>query len=72
MKTGYQQALDYLNSFVDYSKQSGYPYSPERFELGRVEYLLALLGAQAGRGVRTGHSAPYTLQAQKARVPLRR
>jgi dihydrofolate synthase/folylpolyglutamate synthase len=53
MKTEYQQALDYLDSFTDYSKLSGFLYSPERFDLKRVERLLALIGAQ------TGGTAPH-------------
>lgn len=48
MKTEYQQALDYLYSFTDYAKQSGYQYSPERFDLQRVRHLLALMGEHAG------------------------
>ena len=50
MKTEYQQALDYLYSFTDYASQSGYSYSPERFDLQRVKDLLALMGDQTGRG----------------------
>lgn len=44
MKSPYRQALDYLYSFTDYEKQSGFPYSPDRFDLRRVERLLSLLG----------------------------
>jgi len=44
MKSKYLEALDYLYSFTDYEKQSGYTYSPDRFDLRRVERLLELLG----------------------------
>jgi dihydrofolate synthase/folylpolyglutamate synthase len=40
----YQQALDYLYSFIDYSLQRTYQYSDHTFDLGRVHALLALLG----------------------------
>jgi dihydrofolate synthase / folylpolyglutamate synthase len=40
----YQQALDYLYSFIDYSLQRTYTYSDHAFDLGRVHALLALLG----------------------------
>jgi dihydrofolate synthase/folylpolyglutamate synthase len=40
----YQQALDYLYSFIDYSLQRTYSYSDHTFDLGRVHALLALLG----------------------------
>jgi dihydrofolate synthase/folylpolyglutamate synthase len=40
----YQNALDYLYSFVDYSVERSYRYSSEVFDLGRVEDLLARLG----------------------------
>ena len=43
MKPDYQKALDTLYSFTDYEKLSGFVYSPERFDLGRVHGLLALL-----------------------------
>ena len=43
MKPEYQDALDYLYSFTDYEKLSGFVYSPERFDLTRVHRLLALL-----------------------------
>lgn len=51
MRTEYQQALDYLYSFTDYASQSGYPYNPERFDLRRVDHLLALIGDHTGLGV---------------------
>ena len=40
----YQQALDYIYSFVDYEKKVADRYAPARFDLGRMERLLALLG----------------------------
>ena len=50
MKTEYQQALDFFYSFTDYASQTGYSYSPERFDLRRVKDLLALIGDQTGLG----------------------
>lgn len=44
MRHRYQSALDYLYSFTDYGKQSGYSYRPDRYDLKRVDRLLALLG----------------------------
>lgn len=43
MNGEYQSAIDYLYHFTDYEVQSGYVYSPDRFDLARVERLLALL-----------------------------
>lgn len=40
----YQQALDYIYSFVDYGLKSRYKYSPETFDLTRMRTLLARLG----------------------------
>jgi len=40
----YQDALDYLYSFVDYSLERSYRYSAELFDLGRVRRLLQMLG----------------------------
>ncbi len=40
----FQQALDYLYSFIDYSRERTYRYSPEVFDLGRVRRLLGMLG----------------------------
>ena len=40
----YQETLDYLYSFIDFSLQKASRYSPERFELGRMRDFLALLG----------------------------
>ncbi len=39
----YQEALDYLYSFVDYSRTRSDRYSPESFDLGRVRRLLSAL-----------------------------
>ena len=44
MKSPYRRALDYLYSFTDYGKLSGYTYSADRFDLSRVVKLLSLLG----------------------------
>ncbi|MBN1440247.1 MAG: bifunctional folylpolyglutamate synthase/dihydrofolate synthase [Anaerolineales bacterium] len=45
MKTfTYQQALDYLYSFIDYSLQRSYQYSPRTLDLGRMQALLGHLG----------------------------
>jgi dihydrofolate synthase/folylpolyglutamate synthase len=44
MNSSYPKALAYLYGFTDYEKQSGFSYDPERFDLRRVEQLLALLG----------------------------
>jgi dihydrofolate synthase/folylpolyglutamate synthase len=43
--SAYQQALDYIYSFVDYSVERSYRYSAEVFELARVRDLLDRLGA---------------------------
>lgn len=40
----YQEALDYLYSFVDYSLTRNLRNSPEKFDLGRMVALLDLLG----------------------------
>jgi dihydrofolate synthase / folylpolyglutamate synthase len=40
----YQEALDYLYSFVDYSLTRGFRFSPEKFDLGRMVVFLELLG----------------------------
>ena len=50
MKSTYQTALDYIYSFTDYGKLSGYSYEADRFDLRRVEHLLTLIGAHTGRG----------------------
>lgn len=40
----FQEALDYLYQFIDYSVERRYRYSPEVFDLGRVANLLKSLG----------------------------
>lgn len=40
----YQEALDYLYSFIDYSVERSYRYSPDVFDLGRVRELLRAVG----------------------------
>ena len=40
----YQKTLDYLYSFVDYSLQRNYRYSPEHFDLSRMVRFAAALG----------------------------
>lgn len=40
----YQQALDYLYSFIDYSLTKKFRYSPEKFDLSRMEELLDSIG----------------------------
>ncbi len=40
----YQEALDYLYSFVDYSLTRNFRYAPEKFDLGRMVAFLELLG----------------------------
>ncbi len=40
----YSQALAYLYSLTDYEQKTAYLYSPDRFDLRRVERLLAPLG----------------------------
>ena len=44
MNSEYHAALDYLYSFTNYEQQSGYTYNADRFDLGRVHRLMALLG----------------------------
>ena len=43
IETAYQQALDYLYSFVDYSLTRAFRYSPEKFDLTRMKKLLERL-----------------------------
>jgi folylpolyglutamate synthase/dihydropteroate synthase len=43
-ETDYQQTLDYLYSFVDYSLQRVFRYSPEKFDLKRMWALMKALG----------------------------
>ena len=40
----YQQALDYLYSFIDYSLTRNLRYSPEKFNLGRMHTFMELIG----------------------------
>jgi dihydrofolate synthase/folylpolyglutamate synthase len=40
----YQETLDYLYSFIDYSLQKTYRYSAEKFDLGRMRDFMASLG----------------------------
>ena len=44
MITTYSQALDYIYSFVDYSLTRNLRYSPEKFNLSRMEDFLGLIG----------------------------
>ncbi len=43
MDTAYQQALDYIYSFIDYERESR-PHEPARYDLRRVTELLVRLG----------------------------
>ena len=42
-ETAYQETLDYLYSFVDYSLTRSFRYSPEKFDLGRMRSFMELL-----------------------------
>ncbi len=44
VESAYQAALDYLYSFVDYSLTRNLRYSPEKFDLARMDALMARLG----------------------------
>lgn len=44
VNTIYQETLDYLYTFVDFSLTRNFQYSPENFNLTRMEELLRLLG----------------------------
>lgn len=44
VKIVYQETLDYLYTFVDYSLTRNFQYSPDNFNLGRMEELLRFLG----------------------------
>ena len=44
IESDYQQALDYLYSFVDYSLKRSFRYSPQVFNLERMRTLMASLG----------------------------
>jgi dihydrofolate synthase/folylpolyglutamate synthase len=48
-KMNYQDALEYIYSFVDYSVERSYRYSPEVFDLTRVQELLHSLGDPQNR-----------------------
>jgi len=52
----YQEALDYLYSFVDYSVERSYRYSPDVFDLQRVRELLHSVG-DPHQAYRTFHVA---------------
>ncbi len=45
----YQEALDYLYSFVDYSLSKSFRYSPVKFELKHIESLVKALGNPQNR-----------------------
>jgi dihydrofolate synthase/folylpolyglutamate synthase len=45
----YQEALDYLYSFVDFSQARTYKYSAQTFDLGRMATFLELLGNPQAR-----------------------
>ncbi|HVP21051.1 MAG TPA: folylpolyglutamate synthase/dihydrofolate synthase family protein [Anaerolineaceae bacterium] len=44
IESAYQQSLDYLYSFVDYSLTHNLRFSPEKFDLNRMELFLKRLG----------------------------
>jgi dihydrofolate synthase / folylpolyglutamate synthase len=44
VEIAYQEALDYIYSFIDYSLKRTFRYSPENFNLTRMEKLAASLG----------------------------
>jgi dihydrofolate synthase/folylpolyglutamate synthase len=44
VEIAYQGALDYIYSFIDYSLKRTFRYSPENFNLGRMEKLAISLG----------------------------
>ncbi|NPV57169.1 MAG: bifunctional folylpolyglutamate synthase/dihydrofolate synthase [Anaerolineae bacterium] len=44
LETDYQNALDYLYSYVDYSLTRAFRYSPEKFDLGRMARLMSFMG----------------------------
>lgn len=41
----YQETLDYLYSYIDYSLQKTFRYSPEKFDLGRMRDFMDRLGS---------------------------
>ena len=44
IEAAYQAALDYLYTFVDFSLTRNFQYSPDTFNLDRMQALLGLLG----------------------------
>src|SRR4030043_2131502 len=44
IEASYQQSLEYLYSFVDFSLQRNFRYVPGQFDLGRMRELAAALG----------------------------
>ncbi len=44
LESAYQEALDYLYSFIDYSLTRNARYSPENFDLERMRAFMAELG----------------------------
>jgi dihydrofolate synthase / folylpolyglutamate synthase len=42
--TAYQETLDYIYSYIDYSLQRSFRYAPEKFDLARMREWAALLG----------------------------
>jgi len=44
MPLSYKEALEFIYSFTDYEKLRSYRYSPEEFNLARMERLLGLVG----------------------------
>ncbi|MCS7286205.1 MAG: folylpolyglutamate synthase/dihydrofolate synthase family protein [Anaerolineae bacterium] len=44
MALSYREALEFIYSFTDYEKLKGYRYSPEEFNLARMEKLLEFAG----------------------------
>jgi dihydrofolate synthase / folylpolyglutamate synthase len=44
VEASYQEALDYIYRFVDYSLTRSFRFSPEKFDLKRMHNLLALMG----------------------------
>lgn len=43
-ETAYQEALDYIYTFIDYSLKRSFRYSPDKFDLKRMRDFAALLG----------------------------
>jgi dihydrofolate synthase/folylpolyglutamate synthase len=40
----YQETLDYLYTYIDFSLEKASRYSPDRFDLGRMRDFMASLG----------------------------